>query len=392
MKQVDVVIMGQNYSTSLGLILASGEAGHVIGAVHYSAHSPIHTPHEFRSKYVVSRLIAERGNDKELICLLNNTFSNKKRKIVLLPADDYAVGFIDRNINELEKHFMVPNIGHKEGEMTKYMDKGYQSLIAQETGFLTARCWEVSLSCERIQIPDDIRYPCFTKPQQSIGASKSLIRRCNDRNDLVQVLTAVNRSKPSSILVEEYINFDVEYTVPILAMGEMVLIPAFLQKTRTGAGMHKGVTISGKVLSSKRFPTVTENIISLIKKIGLQGVFDIELLQKDNMFYFNELNLRNGAAGYALTRAGINFPAMWIDYCQGLKPSTTNLGIREGLTFVSDKAAIDNYRAGYMNWKEYRKTMKSVDFRFLVDSYDPVVRLRVKMLEIKTFLSRMFKR
>ena len=388
MKQIDIVIIGQNYCTSLGLIQAAGEAGYGVGVVHISAHPVKRRPLETKSKYVVDYMIvSNRTDEQQVLSLLISRFSSTIRKVVLLPSDDFCAALLDRNLEELERYFFLPNSRHTAGGIIRCMDKGRQSKMAIEAGLSTAKCWVIRLDIENAPIiPDDMVYPCITKPLTSIGSHKTFIRRCDNRGELEVILYEIIREKPCPILVEEFLVIDNEFTVPILAAGEDVFIPAFLKKNLTGAGVHKGVTIAGTVISSGQYPHVVNSMMRMVRNAGLQGIFDIELLQNRDKFFFNELNLRNGAAGYALTRAGINFPAMWIYYCLNHQLPEHTLHFKEGLTFINDKAVIENYSAGYMEWRDYRKTIHSVDFRFLSDSGDAVIKREIQIKEFKSFL------
>lgn len=393
MKDIDIVVLGQNYSTSLGLIQAAGEAGYGIGVVHCAAYPVKHRPLETRSKYVLDYMIVpNRSDEQQVLSMLISRFSSKNRKVVLLPADDFSAGLLDRNLLELEKYFALPNSRHSAGGIIRCMDKGIQSTMAVAAGLSTAKWWQIVLDYGKAPIiPDDVIYPCITKPLISIGSHKTYIRRCDNRDSLETFLKEIVRDRPCTILVEEYIDIEEEYTVPILAIGEEVFIPAFLKKKRTGEGVHKGVTIVGTVISSGHFPQVVDSMKRMVRQAGLQGIFDIELLQNGNTVYFNELNLRNGAAGYSLTRAGINFPAMWINYCQRHQLPKSKLHFKEGLTFINDKALIENYGAGYMSWIDYRRLIHYADFRFLFDSGDATIKREILKIEIKTILSRILK-
>ncbi len=393
MKQIDIVVIGQNYSTSLGLIQAAGEAGYGVGVVHSTVHPVKHQPLEIQSKYVRDYIIIEnRTDEKRLLSLIIDRFSSNGQKVVLLPSDDYSAALLDRNLSELEKYFYLPNSKHTAGEVIRCMDKGRQAKMAIEAGLPKAKCWEIHLDKETVPtIPDDMVYPCITKPLKSIGSHKTYIKRCNNRNELEKTLKEIVRERSCSILVEEYINIENEYTVPILAAGDKIYIPVFLKKIRTGTGVHKGVTIAGRVVPSGQFPQIVDSLKQMVRNAGLQGIFDIELLQNGDTVFFNELNLRNGAAGYALTRAGINLPAMWIDYCLNSQLFKGVLSFKEGLSFLNDKAAIENYGAGYMSWKDYRKAVHSVDFRFLYDSGDKAIKRGIIIIEIKTLFSKILR-
>lgn len=389
MKHINVVVIGQNYSTSLGLIQAAGEAGYSVGVVHCSSIIPKHIPLEFRSKYISATLLAERSKEQELVSNLLKTFSNGSKKPVLIPSHDISVVFIDRNLDVLENHFIVPHIHHKSGEMMRYMDKGMQSKVAIESGLNKTPSWVVDLDgSSNVTIPQDILYPCITKPLRSVGSLKTYIRRCDNKDELYEVLNEINNNKPSQILVEQFIDIDNEYTIPGVAIDDAVYIPAFIHKDLVGSGAHKGVTIAGTVIESNRFNHIVPRLKQFIRTIGLQGIFDIELIESNGTFYFNELNLRYGAAGYALTRAGINIPAIWIEYCLYNRKAEPNYNLNNGLTFVSDKAALDNLLSGYMSVKDYKSLISLSDFRFLIDNQDKSIRDRMRLFEIKALLAK----
>lgn len=393
MKQIDIVVIGQNYSTSLGLIQAAGEAGYGVGVVHSTVHPVKHQPLETKSKYVRDYIIIEnRAEENRLLSLIIDRFSSNGQKVVLLPSDDYSAALLDRNLSELEKYFYLPNSSNTAGEIIRCMDKGRQAKMAIEAGLPKAKCWEIVLDGgSEVAIPDGIVYPCITKPLRSISTPKTYIRRCNNGSELRELLTLINLERPCPVLIEEFINVDTEYTVPILSMGGSVVIPAVLEKFSTGSGGHKGVTIAGKVVSSLHFTDVVNKLKILIKKAELQGIFDIELFKSGDNFFFNELNLRYGAAGYALTRAGVNIPALWIEYCNNKQLLSEDFHLSDGLSFVSDKAAIESLDSGYLRLRDYRRLVSSVDFRFLVDNSDTPVNQGFRRIERRTIFYRMIK-
>ena len=72
----------------------------------------------------------------------------------------------------------------------------------------------------------------------------------------------------------------------------------------------------------------------------LTGIFDIELFESHGDFYLNEVNLRYGAAGYAVTAMGINLPGIYADYHYGRSFTFTDT-IQDGKVFVIHAEADD---------------------------------------------------
>lgn len=384
---VDVVVVGQNYSTSLGLIQSAGEAGFSVGVVRSIDNDSTKITPELKSKYVSLFFIHNRRKEKELVDILIDNFASLTRKTVLLPADDNNAALLDKYADYLTPYFFMPCIKNNYGYISHYMDKSYQSSLAISLGINKVRSWTIEANnLKYSELPSNITFPCITKPQLSMGSSKRYIIVNNSMEDLQNTLHSIANEKQCSLLIEEYVNVVNEYTIPGVSYNNEVIIPAFIKKNKIGSGYHRGVTISGVIVDSAKYINICNKLKELIRNIGFEGIFDIELFESNNQFYFNEINLRNGAAGYALTKAGINLPAMYINHCFGKKVQINNKNLKEGLTFASDKAAIENYVSGYMNLSEYIRLMNNIDFRLLLDSGDKSVKLAFRIIEIKAFL------
>lgn len=390
MNIIDVVVIGQNYSTSLGLIQATGEAGFSCGLVKSVVNVPKALTPDLASNYVVRYVICHRHRDQECMKALIEEFSSKEKRLVLLPSDDYSVALIDRNREQLAKHFYLPQIAGGAGSLVHNMDKFHQGKIALSVGLQTANNWTIKAGSTTL--PDDIIFPCITKPQVSIGSPKSYIKKCVSAEELRTVLEEIGSNKPCDVLIEEFVEVRQEFTVPGVSINGEVIIPAFIKKTLIGKGIHRGVTISGKVLSTSHFPKrIIDTLKSFVVEMAYEGIFDIELFLTDNGFYFNEMNLRYGAAGYSLTRAGINLPALYVRSCANQQSVLPNSLQRDGLTFVSDKAALDYLISRHIGYRTYRKLVGEADFRFLVDNKDKGARNAFKKIERKVVISNIIK-
>lgn len=373
-KELPIVIIGQNYSTSLGVIKALGEAGYrceVAKRVYH--HTPRLASPEQKSRYVDRYEYIVTGDDSLMVEKIISGFSDVSAKKILIPTDDYSTALIDRNEEEFSRHFIVPNAKGPYGSASSLMDKHYQKQIVRQFGIMAVDTSVVDCRTkETIVIPDTITYPCFIKPLASAGHSKSLIQKCYSKGELQKALFDIADSNGCQMLVEKYVDIEREYTIPGMAINGQVEIVALFEKSKTGSGNHKGVTICGKVVPANICPSVIEKLKDLIKGIGFQGIFDIELLYSNGKYYFNELNLRNGAAGYALTHSGLNFPALYVNALLG-KPIQWGylLGnLKFGKTFVNEKAALDYYLAGYCSFSEFVRTIKRADIRFITTSND----------------------
>lgn len=388
MKNVDVIIIGKNYSTSLGIIKALGEFGYGCAVIKLANQKPIIETPEVKSKYVVSYTYANDLNDQNVLEAINQYRGLKKK--VIIPSDDYAASLLDRYYKELYEDFYIPNMGEVAGNLSSFMDKQKQKELAAEMGMRVTKCWSVDVKDAFFQLPKGIIYPCFTKPQKSIGAPKTFIKKCDNEKDLKEQLKIVSQEYPCRVLIEEAVVVENEYTVPGICLAGTVIIPAFLRKVKTGSGKHKGVTAIGVIEDAKKHSEVVEKLKKMVATTNMTGIFDIELLESCGEFFLNEVNLRYGAAGYAVTAMGINLPRVYVDYLYGRESTFTN-SIEDGKVFVSEKAELDDYEAGFCSWKEYKNEIKRADIRFMYGKGDVPSKGAFKLLELKTRLKKRLK-
>ena len=166
-----VVVLSRNYSTGISVIRSLGAAGYTVVLVE-SEYKEGRSLMAASSKYVrnsvevVSKKVKD-GGDSELIAELLK-YAGSEEKAVLFPTDDYTTSIMDLNRGILDKYFIMPSIvGGGDGSMTERMDKTVQGAMAKEAGLLTPKEWIISLEGD-IEIPEDMVYPCFCKPLESI--------------------------------------------------------------------------------------------------------------------------------------------------------------------------------------------------------------------------------
>lgn len=379
---IDAIILGQNYSTSIGIINAIGIDGYRSATIKRVTHKLLFPTPELVSKYIEKYEYIGVRPGKQLIDLLINQYAQNDNKIVIIPSDDYCAAIVDKYRNQLASFFVIPGI--ENGPSVEFiMDKEEQKKAAIRHDILTARYRLIRIEDDSYELPD-IKFPCITKPKKSIEGSKKNICICHNKKELDEVLANVIKSGGKDILAEEIINYEYEYTVPGLALPGCVYIPALLRKTRIGQGEHRGVTGAGEVVPIHNNITIIENIKKLILDIGFVGIFDVELFEKDNQYYFNELNLRNGAAGYALTAAGVNIPAAYMEWA---KTGKTKFSFKpESLSFVSEKVILESYEAGLISWNDYKQIVKNADVRLVNNISDKRCRRAFRLLEGKAIL------
>ena len=395
-----VIVIGQNYNTSLGLIKSVGEGGIKCATVKFRRSrsllktliQALFSP-DLCSKHVSRWVIIPKEPEETLISGLIANFGDKSNKKIILPADDYCAFVLDKNYVLLSDYFYVPHITNRNYSLAYYMDKQNQKNTAEKCGINVSKTWSVNIKRgENVLIPKGVVYPCITKPQSSIGLPKSYIQKCNNTNELQLLLNHIADEASCEILIEEFIEIEEEFTIPGSSNGIDVLIPSFLKKIVIGKGLHKGVTICGKVEDSNLYQTECAKLISLMKTIGYIGIFDIEILKSGNKFYLNEINFRNGAAGLSLTKAGINLPSIYVKNQLDNLAFTFSYSQFKETTFVNDKAALEHYLAGECTKSEYNKLINDVMVHLIDNEDDRLAQLSFKLLRLKSLILKILKK
>ena len=104
--------------------------------------------------------------------------------------------------------------------------------------------------------------------------------------------------------------------------------------------------------------------------MGFIGVFDIDFFQSGNVFYFCEINLRYGGSGYAITKMGVNLPAMMVKSFIGTPIDNINNSITGEGIYVNERMCMEDLYNGYISIKEYFEIKKKSDVSFIKDEED----------------------
>ena len=370
-----VIVLSRNYSTGLGVIRSLGSAGYtvdLIASVKKNGSSVIASCSKYvrKSVEVLSRKI--QGDSGEGIIRELMKYAGSGERIVLFPADDYTASIVADNYDALSKHFLIPaTVGERPIPLHKAMDKSRQSELARECGISTISEWVIDLRGDII-IPDDIIYPCFVKPAQSINGSKSEMRVCSDRGELSEHLGAMKLFfSDREIIVQEYLDIDMEYDLSGLCLDEKIIIPGVIEKTRISKH-EQGVTMSGVMLDAEILGDSRQKLENMLRSLHYFGMFDMELFVCGDMLYFNEINLRSGGPNYAYYLCGVNLPDILVKELIGEGHSEAEERLNAfGKSFVYEKVAWEDYIHSHMSRYELNKCIEDADFTLLADKNDP---------------------
>lgn len=372
-----VIVLTRSYSTGLSVVRSLGSAGYTVDLI-ASAYKAGKMGVAASSKYVrnfaevVSPKVKE-GTDDALIQKLLEYAGKNDQKPVLFPTDDYTTSVMDMNRSVLEEHFIMPTIvGGGDGCLTNRMDKTIQAEMAREAGLLVPQEWIISLE-EKIQIPEDMVYPCFCKPIESVTGYKKEMAKCSNKKKLKEHLKRLKKAFPHrSILVQEFLKIENEIDLSGVCLDQEIIIPAIIKKWNV-AQHEKGVTLAGKVVSVDELGSdLYEKIVEMLRKFRYVGMFDMELNIVGDKIYFNEVNLRSGGPNFSYFRSGANLPALFVKEATGTRHTPEEEKVKVlGQSFVYEKVAWEDYMHGYMSKKALESRLKAADFTLLNYEEDP---------------------
>lgn len=372
-----IVVLSRNYSTGLSVIRSLGAAGYTVDLV-ASAHKAGTSEIAAASKYVrnavevVSKKV-KNGGDNALIRELLNYAGKSEEKPILFPTDDYTTSIMDLNSSVLAEHFLMPHIvGGGEGSLTEHMAKTFQGTLAKQVGLLTPQEWIIPLN-QDIIIPEDMVYPCFCKPMESITGYKREMAVCNDEAELKSHLNRLRRIfAERSILVQEFLEIDNEIDFSGVCFDDKVIIPAIIKKTNV-AQYEKGVTLSGKVVPFADLGELQQKIIDMLKAFHYVGMFDMEFNVVGDKIYFNEVNLRSGGPNFSYFMSGVNLPSLFVKEITGEGHSPDEETVETyGKSFIYEKVAWDDHINGFMTKRELKDCIAEADITLLYNDEDPI--------------------
>ncbi|MDE6393224.1 MAG: ATP-grasp domain-containing protein [Muribaculaceae bacterium] len=302
------IVIGRGGYNEMGLIRSCGEAGmDVLLIAPDNMIIPI-----YRSKYVKKWYSIDIHDSDSLTSTIETIKKDYPDRIMALyPATDLASALIDKNYVLLSGMAVIP---HASGRLEILMDKSVMSKIAINADLKVPVTKKFNLGdSEKL----DVSYPCIIKPYRSISGEKGDINICRDRESLESAVSIYKSKGFFNVIVQDLIEGKNQEEIAVTGVS------AYDGNVYTYGVIHKiRIRDNGStVFASYRddLPHMLhEKIVTFISKTGYKGIFDIEFLSNENGIYFIECNFRNGAYGYAVTRAGFNMPRIFMETSQNI--------------------------------------------------------------------------
>ncbi|MBD5364974.1 MAG: ATP-grasp domain-containing protein [Bacteroides sp.] len=307
----NIIVFGICHTNTLGLIRSLGEDGFkpILVEVNNSKHSFINV-----SKYIAN--YHKVNSPEDGIELIQQLYSSKPGKSIILTGTDACAMVIDRNYNKLRPNFIISSVNNTEGELENLLDKERIRICAESVGLRTPKSWVIDCT-NGIVLPHDLSYPCVIKAINSVAGRKD-VNIYHTESELISGLQSLI-VESHIIQIQEFIEKDYEILINgcVLSNGEIIM-PCALKKIRHFPHGFGGLAY-GIVTPNIDQYISTPLLKNFLEKIGYNGLFSIEFLIKDGNAYFLEINLRNDGTSYVSTYGGVNLASIWTKDALGLE-------------------------------------------------------------------------
>lgn len=316
---MECLVIGDNHYNTLNVIRSLGKERIEVIALIITDEVDCFV---LKSKYV-SRGLTAKTPSVELII---DEFA-KDKKIPVISTCDKIAAFLDENYNILSEKFYLASVGQKQGGIVKEMDKNIQLHHAAQAGFDTPNSIAVDLREINDVDYSSINFPCIIKPEESIEGSKNDFRICRNLEELKQSLENLS-SKLNRVLIQDFIRND----EVILVAGARTTDRknyVFGEVNKYKHSKHPsslGLNCLGRYTADSELTECCKRYVDTIDYVGLYS-FEVIRTHTDyttktcssdkSLNYFLEMNLRADGLLYFYTKAGINYPALWVRSCYG---------------------------------------------------------------------------
>lgn len=298
MKFHQVIVLGDSFNNTLGLIRSLGEAKVDIVLL-LVANDRLFVS---RSKYLNAANVYHVASIEECLPIISQLYDSAKRQYIIC-SNDKAAQFIDANEGDLSKRFITPMRG---GNLGCMMDKDVQCKFAEQCGILVPKSFTYNRGDE---FPHSCSYPILLKPANSNLGQKSDIHICYSYDEVVHSLT--KESICSQYLVQEYIQKEYEINLIGVSTDRGVYIPGGIKKLRHYPTIYSPCSY-GIYMSCSRLGVDIAPIERFLNEVGYRGPFSVELLHCRGNNYFMEVNFRHDGLAYTATAAGANLLRSYI--------------------------------------------------------------------------------
>lgn len=353
-----VIVFGNDHTNTVGVIQSVARGGFEVDALLFGDITGFVKSSKFVRK-IYSSFDADSCVRQLLITEIKIGSINP-----ILPCCDGAALALDKYREELKVKGYVIGGSLKNPTLAPFFEKDLQVKLAKESGLYVPESKIVD--DESVLAKNDI-YPCIIKPLVSCQGSKSQIRICRDKNDLLNQYRSIP-TRPR-IILQQYIERDFE--ISILGCGLQngnCVIPAVEDKL-TLFPKYVGLECLARILPLED-KQIIDGVSNLIKSIGYVGLFSVEMMhcKDDGKFYFTEINLRNDGAQSFIFKYGVNLPLIHVNDLLGL-PMPISEELRPGF-YIWDMHHLKSLLARDISLFKWIKEIKNSKGFLMYDNED----------------------
>ena len=305
---INVILVGGNHHNGLGL--ARSFRRHGIRPYGIIVNPEDNVSYIAESKYWAD--VEQLHSDLEIVPMLMGAHRYlSKGRTVVIPWSDGAVAVIDGNSDLLSKHFIIPSIGDKRGEIVRLLDKRVQVSFLAMMGFSM-------LPTELIELSDyaygelPFPFPVLIKPASGIEGSKADMFVCQNSEEFETAFNVLRNREFKRALVQHYLGERTEYVVDGAVFDDGIAFTVL--KNLRQWPVQFGAGTFAELDRSKHINTFCANLLECFRKDGFRGVIDVEVFEGvDHEFYINEINWRSGGRNFVAAQSNV-YPA-YAYYC-----------------------------------------------------------------------------
>ena len=347
------IVVGNNHHNTLGLVRGLGRGG--LDVICLIVDKDIKHSFVAKSNYIKEFHLFPSFNK-----VLEYLKAQELNSLVpVFTTSDEGAEFLDLHYEELCKGYLLNNCGHKQGEISHWMNKELMLAKAKESGLRIPEGFIVNTNASEIIFMKDVAFPCIVKPHKSSEAGKTNFRICGDLQQLKNALQEIS-SVCDQAIVQEFINKDYEFLMMGMrsSLNGMIVLPGGLHKLRVCKHTRSLGMLAYAYTTPDIEPSIDVNALKrFLDAIDYDGIFSVEFMIAQNKAYFLEINFRNDGTQFCFEGAGVNLPLLWVKAARGEDISQRKLNLDERYCMVEI-----NYIKN-MNWshpitaiKEWKKT------------------------------------
>lgn len=293
----EFIVFGSEHYNPLTVIRTLGKAG--ISPVYIALKNKGKLAS--RSMYIKKNYFVDTIEDGYQV--LQKEFFSCKEKTFLITTNDNIQEYIDQRYDELKDHFIFFQAGEK-GRITEFMNKKNILDLAQRHGLNILP----TVVLNHGEVREDLQYPILTKSiSPNVGGWKSDVHICGCADDLKKAYDHILSPK---VVVQPYLDKKNEYCIDGFSIdkGQKMFAPLAAMYNYLLPGYYSPYM----TFYSFENESLRKACSAMLAEIGFEGIFSIEfLIDKNDNYYFTEINFRNSPWNYSDTKLDMPIPVLW---------------------------------------------------------------------------------